>query len=133
MASLKQKKDMRRCEALAHQIVAVREKFGRYPAVIKEWDPNRVVTRTNSSKHVITSHGAMIVKPCKPLPGKEKLEIFSLPDESKMSAAEKLYYADNRQDYRQRVRKLIPRSARLHTYSRDLRERVNSTRIAPWG
>ncbi len=110
MATVK-KRDLRRCEALARQIAAVRKKYGRYPAVVKEW-----------------SNGSLHVKPCEVLPGMEDVEIPDLPDVSKLSETEKFYYADNRKDFRQRIRPLLPREERLNTYSRDLHKRVNVTR-----
>lgn len=123
-------RDPRRNESLAIQIATVRKKYGRYPAVIKEWNPKQVVTRKNAAKQTITSYGAITVKPCKVLPGMEKVKIPDLPDLSKLSEAQKAFYADNREDFRRRVRKMLPRFERKNTYSRDLRERVNSTRIA---
>lgn len=105
------KRDLRRCEALARQITAVRKKYGRYPAIVKE-----------------IVDGKLTVRACEVLPGMEDVEIPDLPDVSKLSPEEKFYYADNRKDFRQRIRPTLPREERLKTYSRDLHERVNVTR-----
>ncbi len=115
-------------QTIAKHAIAMRNKFGRNPAVEKSWDPDQLVTYTNASDHVITSRGAIVEKPAVPLPGHDEDVIEPLPDFSKWSEIDKAMTPMNREDYRRRLRKVLSRKVRLYNYSRDLRNRVNSTR-----
>lgn len=119
-------------QLIANHSTATRRKYGRCPAVERLWDPDQLVTRTVKRRgiddYVITSRGAIVEKPAVPLPGHEKDVIESLPDFTKISDVEKVMTPLNREDYRRRVRKILSRKVRLYGYSRDLRNRVNSTR-----
>lgn len=95
---------------MATHSVKTRIKYGRFPAVERTWDPT---TKT------------ILEEACSPLEGHEEDVIEPLPDFEAMSPAERMMTALNRKDFRERVRKFLPRPTRKYAYTQDLHARVN--------
>lgn len=113
----------------AEQSVAIREKYGRCPAVERSWDPKVEIVKVYRDGRVKITSGSIVEVPCKALKGRKGDEIPQLPDFTKMSMIEKVMTAENRQDYRRRVWPLLGRRVRKLNYSKNLHDRFNLKRI----
>lgn len=97
---------------IAERAVALRKKYGQYPVTIFDEDLKEHVTLNWPESHSIVS----------PLEGHEEDVIPPCPDFPGMKPKIRDVLPINRADFRRRYRPLMPRSARLNTFSRKLHQ-----------